>query len=227
VQSRHYVHSIHGKTDTVVNLSGDIPGYLPKRLPDTSGSSVNDQLPARLDWWLQTTEELTVYTEARQVAPVSVAKVEQQPELDIRFVELPELPSFEFTTPGLAAFIEEATDAVTKAHTARDWSRAAGAAHALSAVAQTLAAADKMPSAKARKPGDNFIGGMLDSYPSGSAVSRAADDMGLPTPELSAGYSVAVRLLASRAMDRDKRQTCEHGANQLMELQQRLRQLAL
>jgi hypothetical protein len=228
VERTHYVHSIHGAADTVVNLGGKVPGCLPNRLPDTAGTDPSHFLPTRLDWWLQSDAELTVFMEPREVAPVSVAQGEDkpaQPEQSASYSELPPIPRAEFATPGIGAFLDASEEAIAAGYADRKYGRAVAAAHALVAVIQCLSIVDGMPPAPPRRPGDQFINGQEDPYPTGSAVLRAANDTALASPELSAGYGAALRLLASRCMALTSRNACEQAAESLIELRRRMQAL--
>ncbi|MDQ2651569.1 MAG: hypothetical protein M3Z20_00880 [Chloroflexota bacterium] len=216
VQSTHYAHSIHGPADTVINVSGEIPGYIPKRLPGTSGASENDQLPGRLDWYLFSTGKLTVFTEARGAAPAAAAKSPAQQVKPLGYVELPEIPRHQFHSPGIPEFIEATADAIAQAHAAKKWSEAAGTASALAAVVATLAEVDKWPVVTSRplsQPGPG-----VDTYPDGSAIVAAYDGAESLPPKVRDGYKEALRLLASRALNLNYRTACERGGQQLATL---------
>lgn len=225
--SHHYAYDIHcAALDTVINPACTRPGFIPDRLPGTSGANPEDFMSEHpLSFWRQSRGEMTLFLKERAVEPLVVPKVTTpKPAQPIGYAELPAIPHHEYSnTPGIEAFIESAQDFIVAAHSERKFARAVGAAHALVKVAQNLAGVDQVPPAKPRERGHEAT----DPYPTGaSAIVRASNDAQLPTPELTTGFRAALKLLGSRATDRNHRTACENGGEFLIELRDHLRNVA-
>lgn len=220
--THYYVHDVHGpQIDTVLNLGNHLRGILPDRLPQTSGMNATDFLSGNpLPFWRQTRGPVTLFLKPREVEVIGAKKIEAVHKQPIGYAELPALASFEFITPNIGAFVEEAHEAIVEAHAAGKYGLAVGAAHALNAVAHNLVIVDKMPPAKKpQRDRDHFD-------PTGaSTIVRAFNDAQLPTTALTEGYMAALKLLGAHAIDPTQRTTCEQGGELLAALRDHLRHL--
>jgi hypothetical protein len=222
--SSHEAFSFAG-AEPRINLSGGLPyAWMPNYIRLSPSAAAVEAL-AGLELFFETDGDLTLFTE-----PCGYVTAERRGPLPAEVVKaepLPEIPRVTFSAPEIHGFLEAAEEFIVAGYAEKKIGRAIAAAHALAAVAQTLAVVDTMSTPPPRKPGDQFDAyGEEDVYPNASSsVLRAGSALGSVPPQLQGGYLAAVRLCASRALDRKQRTTCEHGGEQLLTLSERLRNL--